>query len=120
MKKILVTALLVLAAVSGVAACKVASGPTEVAGVATDHSHVVSFTEFKRIVLGSGQSSANLEQAYADTTDVCNQVMTARWQDRPVLLSVVPASIQDPTLRSQVYYAVLGTGTAGKLTACVA
>jgi len=61
-----------------------------------------------------------LEQAYADATDVCTKVMTSRWQDRSMLLSVVPASIQDPILRAQVYVAVLGTGQEGKLSACVA
>lgn len=120
MKKILIAAMLVLAALAAVAACKVASGPDEVAGAASDHSHVVSFEQFKRIVLGAGQPSENLAQAYADTSDVCTKVMTSRWQDRSLLLSVVPASIQDPIVRSQVYVAVLGTGQEGRLSACVA
>jgi|SRR5882757_1498856 len=120
MKKILIAAMLVLAALAAVAACKVASGPTQVDGAASDHSHVVTFNQFKAIVLGAGQPSSNLEQAYADATDVCTKVMTSRWQDRSMLLSVVPASIQDPILRAQVYVAVLGTGQEGKLSACVA
>lgn len=119
MNKILVTALLVLATVSGIAACK-AETPETVDGAASDHSHVVSFDQFTRIARGAGQPSATLPQAYAITTSVCDTVMTSRWQDRPQLLSLLPASIQDPTLRTEVYYAVLGTDTAGKLTACVA
>lgn len=120
MRKILVAVALILGAFAGAVACKAAATPTVVSGTASDHSHIVSFSEFSRVVTGAGQPSTNLEQAYADATDTCNQVMTARWQDRPQLLALVPASIQDPILRGQVYSAVLGSLTSGRPHVCVA
>ncbi len=120
MRKLIVAVALIVAALAGAMVLRTAGITTNVAGVASDHSHVVSFEEFKRIEMGAGQPSTNLALAYSDTTSVCTQVMTSRWQDRDVLLSVVPASIQDPTLRGQVYWAILGALTPGKLTACVA
>jgi len=120
MRKILVAVALILGAFAGAIACKAAAQPTVVAGVATDHSHVVSFEQFKRVVAGHGESLDNLQLAYQDTTWVCTTVMTSRWQDRPSLLSVLPASIQDPIRRGQVYSAVLSTVTKTGPSACVA
>lgn len=120
MRKILVSVALVLAAFEVAVALAVGSQPTVVAGVASDHSHVVSFDQYKRVVAGHGESLDNLALSYADTTSVCTIVMTSRWQDRPSLLSVLPASIQDPIRRGQVYSAVLSTVTQTGPSACVA
>lgn len=80
-----------------------------IAGVATDHPHIVSQDEFVRVLRGNNVDPVDVATAYKFTTDACNVIMRARWQDRPSLGSVYPANIQDPILRGEVYTAVFST-----------
>lgn len=80
-----------------------------VSGVATDHAHVVSRETFLQVLRERGASTTNWQQAYTYTTDACNVIMRARWQDRPTLGATYPASIQDVTVRTEVYSAIAST-----------
>lgn len=75
-------------------------------GVASDHPHTVSQDAFLRVLRGNGAPTTNYQQAYRYTVDACNVIMKSRWQDRPQLASTYPASIQDATLRYEVYTAI--------------
>lgn len=119
MRKFLASVALIVAALAGATLLHTITTPQIVAGTASDHSHIVSFEQFVKIEQGLGEPLTNLQEAYAQTAKVCQTVMTSRWQDRDILATALPASIQDVTLRWQVYSAVLVGQNPNKLTACV-
>jgi hypothetical protein len=77
-----------------------------IAGTATDHPHIVSQAEFLRTLRGNGAPTVNYQTAYRYAADACATIMKSRWQDREQLSALLPASIQDPTIRYEVYVAV--------------